>query len=197
MRSASASPGSRSSHLEVGLTVPGERTIALLAGIFKLEPHELVTGTDYPIAKAERLPVVVTRYTEVELQLRLLALDTERGLDTRTRADWLQRLRILAKGVEDRREARPWPTRSAALRQDARLTTRSGVAGSRRSRRRQSTARMKPPPFWPNSNRPINPPTKLPPSPTPMVMPMLIGFGPGIAKATEGADDEAADGETG
>ena len=93
------------SHLEVGLTVPGERTIALLAGIFKLEPHELVTGTDYPIAKAERLPVVVTRHTEVELQLRLLALDTERGLDERARNDWRERLRILAKGIEDRREA--------------------------------------------------------------------------------------------
>ncbi len=93
------------SHLEVGLTVPGERTIALLAGIFKLEPHELVGGTDYPIAKAERLPVVVTRYTEVELQLRLLALDTERGLDERARNDWRERLRLLAKEVEDRREA--------------------------------------------------------------------------------------------
>lgn len=93
------------SHLEVGLTVPGERTIALLAGIFKVEPHELVAGTNYPIAKAERLPVVVTRYTEVELQLRLLALDTERGLNDRARADWRERLRILAKEVEDRREA--------------------------------------------------------------------------------------------
>lgn len=93
------------SHLEVGLTVPGERTVALLAGIFKLEPHELVAGTDYPIAKAERLPVVVTRYTEVELQLRLLALDTERGLDERARNDWRERLRVLAKEVEDRREA--------------------------------------------------------------------------------------------
>jgi hypothetical protein len=63
-------------------------------------------GTDYPIGKAERLPVVVTRYTEVELQLRLLALDAERGLDVGAREDWMQRLRILAKDVEDRREAR-------------------------------------------------------------------------------------------
>ncbi|MHB1854920.1 MAG: helix-turn-helix transcriptional regulator, partial [Acidimicrobiales bacterium] len=47
------------SHLEAGLTVPGERTVALLAGLFKLEPHELVAGTNYPPAKAERLPVVV------------------------------------------------------------------------------------------------------------------------------------------
>lgn len=104
------------SHLEVGLTVPGERTIALLAGIFKLEPHELVTGTDYPMAKAERLPVVVTRYTEVELQLQLLALDTERGLDERGRREWAERLRLLAKSVEDRREAEALKDALAALR---------------------------------------------------------------------------------
>lgn len=107
------------SHLEVGLTVPGERTIALLAGIFKVEPHELVAGTDYPIAKAERLPVVVTRYTEVELQLRLLQVETERGLDRHTRADWLQRLRILAKEVVDQREARMVADALAELRSAA------------------------------------------------------------------------------
>src|SRR5687767_8618485 len=69
------------SHLEAGMSTPGERTIALLAGLFKVEPHELVEATNYPPAKAERLPVVVCRYTEVELQLRLLELDEERGLD--------------------------------------------------------------------------------------------------------------------
>ena len=46
------------SHLESGTSVPSERTITLLAGVFKLEPHELVADTGYPIAKAERLPVV-------------------------------------------------------------------------------------------------------------------------------------------
>ena len=46
------------SHLEAGMTVPGERTVVLLAGLFKIEPHELVAGTNYPLAKAERLPVV-------------------------------------------------------------------------------------------------------------------------------------------
>ncbi len=40
--------------------------------MFKLEPHELVAGTTYPVGKAERLPVVTTRYTEVEHQLALL-----------------------------------------------------------------------------------------------------------------------------
>jgi transcriptional regulator with XRE-family HTH domain len=92
------------SHLEAGMSTPGERTIALLAGLFKLEPHELVADTSYPPAKAERLPVVVCRYTEVELQLRLLELDEERGLDAPRRADWAERLRVLAKVTHDRGE---------------------------------------------------------------------------------------------
>src|SRR5438270_893654 len=65
------------SHLESGLTDPGERTVALLAGIFRVEPHELVSGTSYPAAKAERLPVVVARWTESEHLLALLARDLE------------------------------------------------------------------------------------------------------------------------
>jgi transcriptional regulator with XRE-family HTH domain len=60
------------SHIEAGISNPGERTVALLAGVFKVEPHELVARTDYPAAKAERLPVVAARYTEVEHQLALL-----------------------------------------------------------------------------------------------------------------------------
>ena len=63
------------SHLEMGMTDPGERTVTLLAGVFKLEPHDLVAGTAYPPAKAERLPVVAARYTEVEHQLALLDAD--------------------------------------------------------------------------------------------------------------------------
>jgi len=63
------------SHVEAGVSAPGERTVALLAGLFKISPHELVTGTDYPAAKADRLPVVVALYTEVELQLRLFESD--------------------------------------------------------------------------------------------------------------------------
>jgi transcriptional regulator with XRE-family HTH domain len=65
------------SHLEAGMSAPGERTVALLAGLFKVEPHDLVAGTDYPTAKAERLPVVVTQYTELELQLRLFESDVQ------------------------------------------------------------------------------------------------------------------------
>src|SRR5215211_5487572 len=60
------------SHLEAGMSPPSERTVTLLAGVFKLEPLQLVAGTDYPLAKAERLPAVVARHTEVDLQLALL-----------------------------------------------------------------------------------------------------------------------------
>ncbi len=66
------------SHIEMDLQVPSERTIALLAGVFKCEPHELVANTYYPSAKAERLPFVVARYTEIEHQLALLDHDLAR-----------------------------------------------------------------------------------------------------------------------
>jgi transcriptional regulator with XRE-family HTH domain len=65
------------SHFEMGLALPSERTIVLLAGLFKLEPHELIEGTGYPAAKAERLPSFACRYTEVEFQLGLLQRDLE------------------------------------------------------------------------------------------------------------------------
>jgi transcriptional regulator with XRE-family HTH domain len=65
------------SHIEAGISKPGERTVALLAGVFKVEPHEVVAQTDYPPAKAERLPVVAARYTEVEHQLALLDAQLE------------------------------------------------------------------------------------------------------------------------
>lgn len=86
------------------MSTPGERTLALLAGIFKMEPHELIAGTAYPVAKAERLPAVVARYTEVEMQLLLLDRDVERGLTPALRAEWQERLRLLKKGAHDRRE---------------------------------------------------------------------------------------------
>lgn len=98
------------SHLESNTNVPGERTVALLAGLFKLEPHELVHGTSYAPAKAERLPVVVCRYTEVELQLRLLDQDLSRleylGATARARLvdEWQTQLRLVAKAAWDRGE---------------------------------------------------------------------------------------------
>jgi transcriptional regulator with XRE-family HTH domain len=70
------------SHVEAGLSIPSERTVTLLAGLFKIEPDQLVAGTSYPDAKAERLPLVACRYTEIELQLALLVRDR----------DWLSRL---------------------------------------------------------------------------------------------------------
>src|SRR3954453_15367566 len=60
------------SHLESSLSVPGERTVALLAGVLGVDPPELVAGTDSPRAKAARLPLVVPRHTELDLQLALL-----------------------------------------------------------------------------------------------------------------------------
>ena len=99
------------SHLEAGMTNPGERTVALLAGLFKVEPHELVADTSYPVAKAERLPVVVPRYTEVEHQLELLESDLawlERagGADAESLVieQWDVRLAALADGALDRSE---------------------------------------------------------------------------------------------
>lgn len=63
------------SHLEAGLSTPSERTVTLLAGLFKIEPTSLVDGTSYPLSKAERLPPVACRYTEIEHQLALIERD--------------------------------------------------------------------------------------------------------------------------
>jgi transcriptional regulator with XRE-family HTH domain len=96
------------SHIEAGISTPGERTVALVAGVFKLEPHDLVGGTDYPAAKAERLPVVATRYTEVEHQLSLLdaqlAVCANDAHRTRIEADARAHLRALLEGSHDPRE---------------------------------------------------------------------------------------------
>jgi transcriptional regulator with XRE-family HTH domain len=95
------------SHLEAGMSAPGERTVALLAGTFKLEPHELVAGTDYPLAKADRLPLVTARHTEVELQLALLDNDIawcERTGDFSPLTEWSSRLDALLASAHDQRE---------------------------------------------------------------------------------------------
>jgi len=63
------------SHIEMDLSVPGERTITLLAGIFKLSPHELVEGTTYPAAKSDRLPDIACCFTPLELDIALLEND--------------------------------------------------------------------------------------------------------------------------
>ena len=90
------------SHIEMDLTIPSERTITLLAGIFKLSPHEVVEGTTYPRAKAERLPATAYCYTKLELELRLLENDLA----------WLERLEgagempQLARRVQEKWAAR-------------------------------------------------------------------------------------------
>ena len=98
------------SNLESGRSVPGERTVTLLAGIFGVEPHELVEGTTYPVAKVDRLPLVAARHTEVELQLRLLDRDL-RWLESapvavaeRVVEDWRRELRALREATFDPRQ---------------------------------------------------------------------------------------------
>lgn len=104
------------SHLEAGMSSPDARTVALLAGLFHLEAHDLVAGTDYPAAKADRLPLVVTRHTEVEHQLALMEGDLawvegpdavvadERVADA-VRQRWRTALAKLAATVVDPAEA--------------------------------------------------------------------------------------------
>jgi len=70
------------SHIEMDLTIPSERSITLMAGLFKLSPHQLVDGTTYPSGKAERLPMVTATFTELELSYALLQNDLE----------WLERI---------------------------------------------------------------------------------------------------------
>ena len=101
------------SHFEMDLAVPSERTVALLASIFKQDPAALVAGTYYPAGKAERLPAVVARYTEVEKELCLLERDLDwldRLHDWRLAFDtgqrWLDRLNELDTATTDKHERR-------------------------------------------------------------------------------------------
>lgn len=89
------------SHFEAGLALPSERTVVLLAGLFRQHPHDLVANTSYPAAKAERLPLTACRYTEAELQQALLRRDLE----------WAARLDLDRAAL-----AREWGTRLDALR---------------------------------------------------------------------------------
>jgi transcriptional regulator with XRE-family HTH domain len=78
------------SHIEAGMSVPSERTVVLLAGLCKIEPHDLVAVTRYPMAKAERLPSVAAMHTDVELHLALCRNDLA----------WADRLAETAVGRE-------------------------------------------------------------------------------------------------
>ena len=96
------------SHLEGGITVASERTVCLLAGVFDVEPHDLVLGTDYPTAKAERLPLFVARHSRVDLALALLDNDMawcarlgDAALTATVVNDWRGRLVGLGENVHD------------------------------------------------------------------------------------------------
>jgi transcriptional regulator with XRE-family HTH domain len=73
------------SHIEMNLILPSERTVILLAGIFKISPIELVNGTSYPKAKGERLPDIACCYTRLEVELIRMNNDLE----------WLERIKDL------------------------------------------------------------------------------------------------------
>jgi transcriptional regulator with XRE-family HTH domain len=103
------------SHIEMDISLPGERTVTLMAGVFKCLPTELVANTTYPLAKAERLPAFACCYTEVEYQLGLLENDLawlERVKDlgcygrfaAEIRHDWLPKLgKWVENGMEKER----------------------------------------------------------------------------------------------
>jgi transcriptional regulator with XRE-family HTH domain len=103
------------SHIEMDLSIPSERTITLLAGLFKQSPYQLVRGTSYPAAKAERLPEIACCYTKLELELAIMENDlawlsslasvtgcTERLHDILEK--WRTRLAEWAEEVIDERE---------------------------------------------------------------------------------------------
>lgn len=103
------------SHFEAGLAVPSERTIVLLAGLFRFEPLELVEGTSYPLAKAERLPLVACRYTEGDLQVallkrdlvwlrRLAVIEPAHPLIEQTLAEWRESLGRLEAATDDHKQ---------------------------------------------------------------------------------------------
>lgn len=105
------------SHIEMDLTIPSERTITLMAGLFKVTPDFLVAGTTYPEAKRERLPLVVCCYTELELDLAVMENDlawldnltarssTEyRGLQAQVWGKWHQKLSAWRSNSFDQRE---------------------------------------------------------------------------------------------
>lgn len=105
------------SHIEMGLFVPSERTITLLAGVYKVPPLELVHDTSYPQAKADRLPHVVASYTPRELDLALLKRDIDwlkRIVDVPERfrlsaevlQEWLPQITVWLDGCQNEKERR-------------------------------------------------------------------------------------------
>lgn len=93
------------SHVEAAMTVPSERTVVLLASVLGVDPWSLVEGTDYPMAKAERLPLSIPTHTEVDLTLALLDNDLA----------WLDRMAPRLEAHERRAVLEEWRHRLRAL----------------------------------------------------------------------------------
>lgn len=103
------------SHIEMGLSLPSERTVTLLASVFKWSPHKLVEETTYSQAKADRLPRVVACYTKRELELALLERDIlwlerlgerqdNRRLASEVKQQWLPSLSVWIDRCHDVQE---------------------------------------------------------------------------------------------
>jgi transcriptional regulator with XRE-family HTH domain len=98
------------SHIEMDISIPGERTIVLLAGLFKVAPHELAADTTYPQAKNDRLPLVACCYTALELDLSLMENDL----------CWLKRINSLPQSAQFRKEImNKWKSRISHWRSTA------------------------------------------------------------------------------
>ena len=103
------------SQIEMDLTIPSERTVTLLAGLFKRSPQALVEATTYPLAKVERLPETACCYTALEYDLALLDNDLAwirrladgpdlPRLAAEMQAQWIDRLEVLREQVTDENE---------------------------------------------------------------------------------------------
>lgn len=118
------------SQIEMDLVVPSERTVTLLAGIFKLSPHTLVEGTLYPQAKVDRLPQVACCHTQLELELALLDNDLE----------WLRKLEEVSH--QPRLEAelgQKWRRRLEELEQESLDENERALITAARSRLKKIT----------------------------------------------------------
>lgn len=101
------------SHLEAGMRVASERTVVILSGVFGIDPLSFVSGTSYPLAKAERLPAIVALHTEVDLALALCSAETEVAAQSgntellvERASSWASRLRVLERRWPDQRDRR-------------------------------------------------------------------------------------------
>lgn len=94
------------------MRVASERTVVILSGVFGLAPLDLVSGTTYPLAKAERLPVIAALHTEVSLTIAVFEAELHlmqelapgAAKQAAWAASWTQRLSELRNRWPDRIE---------------------------------------------------------------------------------------------